>query len=139
MEELHFSGMLAQMGGFTTGKPWLKVNPNYTFINAEAQEKDPNSVLNYYRKLVKVRKANPVLQYGKYTLLDRENPNVFSYLRELDGKKIVIVLNFTEKESSYSLGFSTEKSRILLANYPKSKSIKNNTLRPYEAVILELK
>lgn len=127
------------MGGFTTGKPWLKVNPNYTFINAEAQEKDPNSVLNYYRKLVKVRKANPVLQYGKYTLLDRENPNVFSYLRELDGKKIVIVLNFTEKESSYSLGFSTEKSRILLANYPKSKSIKNNTLRPYEAVILELK
>ena len=127
------------MGGFTTGKPWLKVNPNYTFINAEAQEKDPNSVLNYYRKLVKVRKANPVLQYGKYTLLDRENPNVFSYLRELDGKKIVIVLNFTEKESSYNLGFSTEKSRILLANYPKSKSIKNNTLRPYEAVILELK
>ncbi|WP_338032148.1 alpha-glucosidase C-terminal domain-containing protein [Flavobacterium ammonificans] len=115
------------------------MNPNYTFINAEAQEKDPNSVLNYYRKLVKVRKANPVLQYGKYTLLDRENPNVFSYLRELDGKKIVIVLNFTEKESSYSLGFSTEKSRILLANYPKSKSIKNNTLRPYEAVILELK
>ena len=88
---------------------------------------------------MKVRKNSPVLQYGKYALVDRDNPNIFSYTRELNGKKLLIVLNFTEKESSYNLGFSTEKSRILLANYPKSKSIKNNTLRPYEAVILELK
>ena len=126
-------------GGFTTGKPWLKVNPNFTTINAEAQEKDPNSVLNYYRKLVNVRKASPVLLYGKYTLLDKENPNIFSYIRELDGKKILVLLNFTEKEAAYNLGFPTDKSKIILSNYTKSKSMKINTLRPYEAVILELK
>jgi oligo-1,6-glucosidase len=126
-------------GGFTIGKPWLKVNPNFTTINAEAQEKDPNSVLNYYRKLVKIRKTSPVLQYGKYTLLDKENPNVFSYTRELNGKKVLVLLNFTEKESTYNLGFSIAKSKIILGNYPKSKSMKANTLRPYEAVILELK
>ncbi len=80
-----------------------------------------------------------MLQYGKYTLLDKENPNVFSYTRELDGKKILVLLNFTEKEAAYNLGFSTDKSKIILSNYTKSKSMKINTLRPYEAIILELK
>ena len=126
-------------GGFTTGKPWLKVNPNFTEINAAAQEKDPNSVLNYYRKLVKIRKANPTLQYGKYTLLDRDNPNVFSYTRELDGKKLLILLNFTEKEAPYSIDLSTTNAKIILNNYPNTNSIQSNTLRPYESVIMELK
>lgn len=126
-------------GGFTTGKPWLKVNSNYETINAEAQEKDPNSVLNYYRKLVKVRKANRVLQYGAYTLLDKDNPSVFAYSRSLEGKKMVILLNFTEKESTFDLGFSIAKSEVILGNYPKSKSKNNNILRPYEALILEMK
>jgi oligo-1,6-glucosidase len=126
-------------GGFTTGKPWLKVNPNFTEINAVAQEKDPNSVLNYYRKLVKIRKANPTLQYGKYTLLDRDNPNVFSYTRELDGKKLLILLNFTEKEAPYSIDLSTTNAKIILNNYSNTNSIQSNTLRPYESVIMELK
>ena len=126
-------------GGFTTGKPWLKVNPNFTEINAAAQEKDPNSVLNYYRKLVKIRKASPVLQYGKYTLLDHDNPNVFAYTRELDGKKVVVLLNFTDKEAAFDLGFSTKNTTLILGNYPSTKSFKSNTLRPYESLILELK
>lgn len=126
-------------GGFTTGKPWLKVNPNFTEINAAAQEKDPNSVLNYYRKLVKIRKANPTLQYGKYTVLDRDNPNVFSYTRELDGKKLLILLNFTEKEAPYSIDLSTTNAKIILNNYSNTNSIQSNTLRPYESVIMELK
>jgi oligo-1,6-glucosidase len=119
-------------GGFTTGKPWLKVNPNFTEINAAAQEKDPNSVLNYYRKLVKIRKASPVLQYGKYTLLDHDNPNVFAYARELEGKKVVILLNFTEKEAAFDLGFSTKNTTLILGNYPMTRSSKSNILRPYE-------
>jgi oligo-1,6-glucosidase len=126
-------------GGFTTGKPWLKVNPNYAEINAAAQEKDPNSVLNYYRKLVKIRKASPVLQYGKYTLLDHDNPNVFAYTRELDGKKVVVLLNFTEKEAAFNLGFSTKNTTLILGNYPTTRSSKSNTLRPYESLILEIK
>ena len=124
--------------GFSTGKPWLKVNPNYKTINAEVQEKDPNSVLNYFRKLVQLRKQEPALIYGKYTLLDQKNPNVFAYTREENGKKLLVLLNFTEKNASYNIGISTANSKIILDNYSKNKKIKNNTLRPYEAVILVL-
>ncbi|HEY2648187.1 MAG TPA: alpha-glucosidase, partial [Puia sp.] len=63
--------------GFTTGTPWIAVNPNYKMINAEEEEKDPNSCLNYFRKLVKLRKNNPTLIYGRYELLDKNNPKVF--------------------------------------------------------------
>jgi oligo-1,6-glucosidase len=126
-------------GGFTTGKPWLKVNPNYAEINAAVQEKDPNSVLNYYRKLVKIRKASPILKYGKYTLLDHDNPNVFAYTRELNDKKVLILLNFTEKEAAFDLGFSTKNTTLILGNYPNKTSLTSNTLRPYESLILELK
>ncbi|MES2805270.1 MAG: alpha-glucosidase [Bacteroidota bacterium] len=125
--------------GFTTGKPWLKVNPNYTIINAEAQEKDPNSTLNYFRTLVQLRKKEPAFVYGKYTLLDRENPNVFAYIRELEGKKILVLLNFSEKKSAFNIGVSTSKSKIILDNYTGTKNLKKNILRPFEAVIIELK
>ncbi|WP_269685806.1 glycoside hydrolase family 13 protein [Flavobacterium lacustre] len=125
--------------GFTTGKPWLKVNPNYSLINAEAQEKDPNSVLNYFRKVVQLRKQDLTLVYGAYTLLDKDNPDVFAYTRELDGKKLLVLLNFSKKNAAYTLSISTAKSKIILDNYSNTKKIKKNTLRPYEAVILELK
>lgn len=125
--------------GFTTGKPWLKVNSNHNIINAEAQEKDPNSVLNYFRQLVQLRKQNLTLVYGAYTLLDKDNPDVFAYTRELDGKKLLILLNFSEKNTAYTLPISTAKSKIILDNYSNTKKIKKNTLRPYEAVILELR
>lgn len=125
--------------GFTTGKPWLKVNSNHNIINAEAQEKDPNSVLNYFRQLVQLRKQDLTLVYGAYTLLDKDNPDVFAYTRELDGKKLLILLNFSKKNTAYTLPISTAKSKIILDNYSNTKKIKKNTLRPYEAVILELK
>ncbi|MBP2284055.1 oligo-1,6-glucosidase [Flavobacterium sp. CG_23.5] len=122
--------------GFTTVKPWLKVNPNYKTINAEAQEKDSNSVLNYFRKLVKLRKQEPALVYGKYTLLDKENPSVFAYTRELNGKKILVLLNFSEKNAPYNIKIPIAKSKIILGNY---KIKKMNILQPYEAQIVELK
>lgn len=125
--------------GFTSGKPWLKVNPNYTIINAEAQEKDPNSTLNYFRTLVRLRKKEPVFVYGKYTLLDRENPNVFAYTRDLEDKKVLVLLNFSEKESSFNIEIPITKSKIILDNYTNTKNLKKNILRPFEAVIIELK
>jgi oligo-1,6-glucosidase len=126
--------------GFTTGKPWLKVNENHRYLNAEVQEKDPNSVLNYFRKIVKLRKENPVLVYGKYTLLDNDNLNVYCYTRELDGKKLLIALNFSENNATYESGFSLEKSKIISSNYSELfVDNKNNTiLRPYEAMIIEI-
>lgn len=122
--------------GFTTGKPWLKVNPNYTSINVAAEEKDANSCLNYFRKLTPLRKDNPVLVYGKYTLVDKDNPSVYAYTRELDGKKMLVLLNFTSKEANVKSGIDLNKAKILISNY-NAASVSEN-LKPYEAVILQL-
>ncbi|MCP9766673.1 alpha-glucosidase [Lacihabitans sp. LS3-19] len=125
--------------GFSMGEPWLKVNPNFANINAAAQEKDANSPLNYFRKVVAFRKNNPVLVYGKYTLLDKANPDVYAYTREMDGKKLLIVLNFSKNDASTKLDLKLGK--LLLNNYPSSTSVKSDKiiLRPYEARIYEVK
>ena len=122
--------------GFTKGTPWLKVNPNYTTINAAAEETDANSCLNYFRKLTKLRKENKVLVYGKYTLLDKDNPDVYAYTREEAGKKLLVVLNFTAKTVAAQTGIDVSKAKLLISNYSGNSDILN--LRPYEAVIYEL-
>lgn len=123
--------------GFTTGTSWIKVNPNYKSINAAAQEKDANSTLNYFRRIVKFRKDNPALVYGKYTLLDAQNPDTYAYTRELNGKKLLVVLNFTSKVASAQTGLDLSNATVLIGNYQKPS--KNGTLMPYEAVVYELK
>jgi oligo-1,6-glucosidase len=124
-------------GGFSTAEPWLKVNDNHQTLNAEAQDKDPNSVLNYFRKMTKLRKSNLVLVYGKYTLLDSQNPNIYAYTRELDGKKVLVLLNFSAKNAVENTGINTSKAKIIINNYEKTG--KKGVLRPYEAVIYQLK
>jgi oligo-1,6-glucosidase len=131
-----FQWNAATNAGFTTGTPWLNVNKNYSTLNAEAQEKDPQSVLNYFRKMLQLRKKNPVLVYGKYTLLDKDNPNVYAYTRELDGQKILVLLNFSAQKATANTGFNLSKAKVLIHNYPKlSKTIE---LRPYEAIIYQI-
>lgn len=122
--------------GFTSGTPWLKVNPNYQSINVAAQDKDENSPLNYFRRLIKFRKENPVLVYGKYSLLDKENPNVYSYTREMDGKKLLVLLNFKSFESTAATGLDLSKAKVVVGNYPTPST--SEKLRPYEAVIFEI-
>lgn len=123
--------------GFTTGTPWIKVNSNYKTINAEKEEKDPNSVLNYFRKIVKLRRDNLVLVYGKYTLLDKNNPDVYAFTRELDNKKILVLLNFKSTASQADIGVDISKAKILLGNYEHPSQ--NGQLKPYEAVVYEIK
>jgi oligo-1,6-glucosidase len=124
-------------GGFTSGTPWIKVNPNYKTINAAAQEKDLNSTLNYFRKVVKLRKDNLVLVYGKYTLLDKNNPNVYAYTRELDGKKMLILLNFSGKRAVFNMDINIRNATLLLSNY--KKGLESRALLPYEAAVYLLK
>jgi oligo-1,6-glucosidase len=124
--------------GFTEGKPWLKVHPNHTTINAESQENDVDSTLNYFRTLVQLRIKEPTLIYGSYTLLDEENENVYAYLRELNGRKILVLLNFTSQEAVFSIPISVMGAKILLSNY-NQKSIESNKLLPYEAAIIAIK
>ncbi len=123
--------------GFSTAKPWLKVNPNYMTVNVAAEEKDPNSVLNYFRKIVQLRKGDKTLVYGKYTLLDAGNPDVYAYLRENEGRKVLVLLNFRATPSTTNLGMDISKGRVLIGNYPAGGS-PSLTLRPYEAVVMEL-
>ncbi|TMI68757.1 MAG: alpha-glucosidase [Bacteroidetes bacterium] len=122
--------------GFTAGTPWIKVNPNYKTVNVAGEEKDSMSCLNYFRKLIKLRKENLVFVYGKYQLLDKDNPNVYAYTREMDGKKVIVLLNFTSKPASVNAGINIDNGRLLMDNYGKASSA--STLRPYEAAVYQL-
>lgn len=122
--------------GFSNGKPWLPVNGNYTAVNVTAQGKDNNSILNYFQKMVKLRKENEVLIYGKYTLLDKDNPDVFAYTREWKGKKWLVLLNFKSVTAKVNTGLDLSHAKTLITNYPAASV--DGTLKPYEAVIFEL-
>ena len=116
-------------GGFTTGKPWLPVNENHSFINAEAALADPQSVFHYYRQLIELRKTYEVFRKGKFRLLLPEDPNVFAYLRETDGENLLVICNFTGQEQAVESIRIPENARLLLSNYAGDVKI----LRPYEA------
>jgi oligo-1,6-glucosidase len=124
--------------GFTKGKPWLQVNANFTTINAAAEEKDPNSCLNYFRKLTRLRKDNLVFVYGKYTLLDKTNPNVYCYTRELNGVKMLVMLNFSSKTAQANTSLTGAK--LLLDNYKNVTAATSvaTELRPYEAAVYQV-
>jgi len=122
--------------GFGNGKPWLPVNGNYKTINVSAEDKDENSCLNYFRKMIKLRKMNDVLIYGKFTLYDKDNPDVFAFTRDLNGKKFLVLLNFKNKTATANTGLELKRANILINNYPDAST--NGTLKPYEAVIYEL-
>lgn len=122
--------------GFTTGTPWLKTNPNHTYLNASSQEKDPISCLNYFRKMIKLRKENLALVYGKYTLLDKANPDVYAYTRELKNKKFLVLLNFKNKNATVHTGIDLANATTLISNY--AGATVGETLKPYEARVIEL-
>lgn len=121
--------------GFTTGNPWLTINKNYTTVNVEADTKDKNSILNYAKKLAKIRKENPIFVYGKLEIIDPANPDVFAYTRELNGKKIIVLLNFTSKTTTISAPLLAQKTTQWIGNYPTPFQ---KELRPYESVILKV-
>jgi oligo-1,6-glucosidase len=122
--------------GFTTGMPWLKVNPNYTTVNVAAQEKDPNSILNYFRKMIQLRKNEPTLIYGDWALVDADNPNAFAYTRSLNGKKLLVLLNFKAGDATVNTGLDLSKAKVLIDNYATPSA--GGKLKPYEAEIFEL-
>lgn len=116
-------------GGFTTGKPWLKVNPNYTKINAAFQVNDKNSVFNYYKKLIELRKKYEIIILGNYELLLADDEKIFAYKRCYNEQTLLVICNFSED----SLNFPFEEMRdknCIISNYEENKASK---LRPYEA------
>ena len=126
--------------GFTTGKPWLKVNKNYKFINVEDCLQDKDSIFYHYKKLINIRKHNDTIIYGDYKLLLPEDKNVFAYSRELNGDKIVVVCNFYNKEINLNFKEDFNNVEILLSNYKDSSILmKDLKLRPYEAIMYRVK
>jgi len=132
----------SQNAGFTSGTPWLKINPNYSTVNVETEQNDPNSCLNYFKKMVQLRKQHKGLVYGKYTLLDKENKEVYAYIREWQGKTFLVLLNFTKQNAVAHIDRKLSKAVCLINNYNDAFKVGINqfiSLRPYEAVVLELR
>ena len=123
--------------GFTEGTPWCRVNPNYTKINAEEALKDQNSIFHYYKKLIRLRKEEPILIYGTFELFCPEDEHIFAYTREWKGKKWLVVGNFYEKSACFDYH---GKGRALLSNYEQASEtrLEQMKLRPYEATIYEI-
>ena len=122
--------------GFTTAeKPWFFINPNYTEINVALQENDPNSILNYYRKLLKFRKENDIVIYGSYEEYYANSSELFVYGRFLDDKKMLVVNSFSENNVAFKApdGFDLNSGKLMLSNYETCGVVNNGfTLRPYE-------
>lgn len=108
--------------GFTSGTPWIAVNPNYSYINVSDAAKDPDSILNFYRQLIALRKSSEVLKYGDFTLLLPEDPQLFAYSRSLGEEKVLVCCNFSDREAD----FPFPEGKILL-----SDSLNGSTLAAY--------
>jgi len=123
--------------GFTSGsKSWLAVNPNYTQINAAAELKDSDSVLNYTRKLIALRAKTSAFVYGDFQDLDPQHPHIFAYTRTLGEEKYLIVENFSAQPVSYSLPAGLTAGSLLLSNLPGHQQHSTSLqLKPWEARI----
>ncbi|MBQ2146467.1 MAG: alpha-glucosidase [Oscillospiraceae bacterium] len=122
--------------GFSDAEPWFPVNPNYTDINVEAQEKDPQSLLNYYRKLLKVRKENPVLIYGDFTEYYHLSGRLFCYSRSYKGKRALVICSFSESKLRFKTpkGFDLHEGELVLSSLPEAPLTDSGcVLKPYEA------
>jgi len=125
--------------GFSNETPWLPVHKNHTTVNVLNQENDQNSVLNHFRKMIALRKDNLLLVYGNYEIIQEEHPTIYAYSRTLENQKMLILLNFSESESSIELSNYDLTTKVLINNYSEFSIDKNTiTLKPYQAVVLKV-
>ena len=125
-----------EQAGFTTGTPWLGVNPNYREINVEAALEDPNSIFYTYRRLIELRKELPVMTYGTYDLLLPDHEAIYAFTRTLEDERLLVVLNFSAGERGLELpSISLENVELLIGNYPEADS---SVLKAWEARVYRL-
>lgn len=126
----------SENAGFTTGTPWIALNPNYKKINVADQLKRDNSVFHYYQKLIKLRKEYEIIVYGKYELLLPDDENIYAYVRTLGNQKLLTVCNFSKAEQRFDCcGY--ENAKVLISNYDRDVR-EDGTLKPYETAVLLL-
>ena len=135
-----FQWSAAANAGFSTGTPWIKVNPNYPTVNEATEEQDPNSVLNHFRRAMTMRKSHRVLVYGQYQLLDAANPHIYAYTRTLGAEKALVVLNFSPEKRAWPLPAGlTPAGPPWLNSYPAFAPGPTLALQPWQAVVLPLR
>ncbi len=132
----------SEYAGFSTVEPWFNLNPNYTEINVADAEKDENSILNYYRKLLKFRKEHEVAIYGDYLEHYKNSDKLYVYERNLNGEKLLVVCSFTEKTVEFKApaGIDLSKGELVLSNY-RLNPVTNNSFitRPFETRVYYFK
>ncbi|MGD7054635.1 glycoside hydrolase family 13 protein [Sutcliffiella horikoshii] len=126
-----------EQGGFSSGEPWLAINPNYKSINVEAERNNENSIFHYYKRLIQLRKQNELIVYGDYQLILEDEPEIFAYVRSYQNKRLLVICNFYDNNPVFKLprdiNFMTKQ--LLLSNYTveEQSNIAEFTLQPYEA------
>ncbi|MBR3367547.1 MAG: alpha-glucosidase [Lachnospiraceae bacterium] len=134
--------------GFTTGKPWFYINPNYRQVNVEAEEKDPESILHFYRTCLSLRKRSATLLHGDYHEYFRASKKIYMYSRTWKGERILVICSFSGSPVRYRLpkGFDRRQAKLLLCNYPSGRNCtrigkggKAGLLQPYEVQVLRWK
>ena len=123
--------------GFTTGTPWIMVNPNYKEINAREQMVRADSVFNYYKKLIRLRKENEIIVYGSYDLLLPDDPELYVYTRTLGDEKLLVICNFYGNTREFELpeGWDPDRMELMIGNYEKRDTARTLEIRSYEAVV----
>ncbi|MDR7073970.1 glycoside hydrolase family 13 protein [Fictibacillus barbaricus] len=121
--------------GFSTASPWMKVNPNYTEINVEKQEKDEKSILNFYKKMIALKKENEIFTYGTYDLLLKDDKQIYAYTRTLGEEKVVVITNLSKSEAVFESELLLNSENLLLANLDTTghDDLTSIILQPYEA------
>ena len=128
-------------GGFTTGTPWIKANNNFRKINVEDELIDDDSILNFYKDMIRIRKENKVLVYGKYELILEEDDKIYAYTRTLNNEKFLIITNISEENVKFSYDEEELKyDGLILSNYKVDghEDITEFILKPYEARLYRL-
>lgn len=106
----------SENAGFTTGTPWLHVNPNYKDINVKEALADEDSVFYYYQKLIRLRKENGIIVYGIYNILEAEHPDLYIYTRTLGEEKILVVCNFSDHEADFTMPEEFRNGTCMICN-----------------------
>lgn len=132
----------SENAGFTQGTPWIKLNPNYKEINVESQINDEHSILNYYRKLIKIRKENEAVVYGQYDLILDAHEEIYAYTRTLENEKLLVICNFSQNTPEFNLPQHIEFSAkdLIISNYEadEKEGLKEIVLKPYECRVYKL-
>lgn len=126
--------------GFTSGTPWIKVSNNYNKINVELEKDKSDSVLDYYKKLIEMRRNNKIISDGSFMPILEEHSKILAYIRELNGKRILVACNFYGKKIMASLkGFESINYKTILSNSEENKLQEENLfLAPYGSIVLEI-